>query len=551
MRILKRLLLSLLLLLLCVVGATYWLATHQGRDAVRWSSFSKAKVQFDANGIPTLEAADWDSLVYAQGFVVASDRLWQMDLMRRAGAGRLAEWFGNIDKVVAFDEERRQEDWLGVADRAVADLPADERATCDAFAGGVNHFIQENTWRWGLEYLFLRTRPEPWQCRDSLLILLSMVEDLSEVFEEEAQSSAWRRFLTPSWEAFLFTSAHPWNTPQFDGAKKEPLVDFPQEKIPLQPLQPEEAANEKFDAEDFVIGSNSWIYRGQKGFFLANDPHLSHSVPQLWYPIRFQKGPQEWAVGVALPGIPALVLGRNAKVAWGFTNVKEDVDDILEEEMSEDGKQYVASVTRGKKEWKPVEERAYEIQIRDTAPRKGTAYFTHRGPVSKRPFMGESFFSRQWLGFQKGALRLPGLALMQATDWESFNQAVDRFAAPAQAVVYANVDRSFGIRVSGRGIRRKRTGLVPQPAIEGEWLGIEGPEKRFRSWVPADSKTAFLSSANQRLWKAGWGEHWSSDVRDQRIREFLGGPSELDRQQMRALQQDTRSRSMRSLLRID
>jgi penicillin amidase len=162
--------------------------------------------------------------------------------------------------------------------------------------------------------------------------------------------------------------------------------------------------------------------------------------------------------------------------------------------------------------------------------------------------MGESFFSRQWLGFQKGALRLPGLALMQATDWESFNQAVDRFAAPAQAVVYANVDRSFGIRVSGRGIRRKRTGLVPQPAIEGEWLGIEGPEKRFRSWVPADSKTAFLSSANQRLWKAGWGEHWSSDVRDQRIREFLGGPSELDRQQMRALQQDTRSRSMRSLL---
>ncbi len=546
MRKIRRFFWSCVFLVTLGVAFAYWFAARQGGASVDWSAYSTAKVAFDSHSVPIIQGSSWQETITAQGFVTAADRLWQMDLMRRSGAGRLAEWFGNNDRVVAFDEKRRREDWQGVARTAVADLPDEERAACEAFATGVNQFISQHSWQWGVEYALLQSRPEPWQCEDTLLILLSMVEDLTEAYEEEAQASVWRKFLPSDWERFLFTSDHPWNQPIFEKGKSSPKFNFPKLAIPASPLTPSDSA-EVSDLRDFVHGSNAWVYRSAKGLFLASDPHLSYGVPQLWYPIKLKVSEQEWVVGVSIPGIPGVVIGRNAKIAWGFTNAKEDVDDLLEETLSPDGKKYLASKSpKGREEWKLIEERPYEIRIRGASSRRGVAQFTHRGPLSERKFLGKLPYSRQWLGFTRGALRLP--AIYKATDWSSFNEQADAFAAPAQAIVYANVDGSMGVRVSGRGIKRRKTGLIPQRAVEGEWLGLESPASRPRIFVPPGRDKAFVSTANQRLWTSGWGEHWSTDVRQERIRSVLGQSRDLSRDDMRNLQLDTHSRFLKVFL---
>lgn len=536
MRYLKRLgLYVLVLVCVCTAGA-YWLASRQGRHSVDWKQHTG--VTFDADGIATITASDWNLAIEEQGFVVASDRLWQMDLMRRSAAGTLSEWFGA--KALDWDTKRRQEDWAGVAGRALEALPASERAHCESYAKGVNRFIDEHRWTASVEYLFLAERPAPWKCVDSLLILLSMAEDLSETIDEEAPASVWRRFLPPEWEAFLYSQDHPWNQPIF-AKPVASIPPLPESGIARKAIGPHEVPEPVF-LDTFFAGSNAWVHRGPNGAVLANDPHLNQSVPQLWYPVRFRLSGEEYAVGAALPGFPGLVLGRNAHVAWGFTNVGEDVDDLLEEEVSEDGKQYVASRVNGKPQWKAIEERPYEIQVRGGPSKMGTARFTHRGPVSKRAYLGDKQYSRQWLAFQPGALRIPVVPLMASKDWKAFNAAVDGFPVPAQAIVFADREGGIGLRISGRGIQRRRTGLVPQKALEGEWMGLEPVAQRPRLWIPPGKDSRFISTANQRLWTKGWGELWSTDERQDRIQTLLKQNPSASAEQLASFHYDTHSR---------
>jgi penicillin G amidase len=543
MRRLKKFFYLLVCLLLVTTALLYWFGSRQGREGVNWTRVPG--VQFDADGIPTITGSDWKTIIETQGFVVASDRLWQMDLMRRSAAGTLSEWFG--EKALAWDEERRREDWLMVADKAAAELPPDERLYCDAFAVGVNNFIDEQVRYWGVEYLLLGEKPAHWKCRDSLLILLSMAEDLSATIESEAVASVWRRFLPPSWEQFLYPQDHPWNKPLFNQQFrfKPSAAPVALKRAPIGPAE----VKEPNVLDNFFPGSNGWVYRGPEGIYLANDPHLGSSVPQLWYAIRLRLGTEESVMGAALPGLPGVVIGRNSHIAWGFTNAGEDVDDLLEEEVSDDGLKYVARKVGITKVWKTIERRPYSIRVRGGDDKKGEALFTHRGPLGKRDNLGDKFYSRQWLAFQPGILRLPITAMMTSKDWESFNHAMDSFKAPAQAILFAQKDGGIGLRVSGLGVQRKRTGLVPQTALEGEWKGLEPVSQRPRIFFPAGEKPQYLSSANQRLWTHGWGEHWSSDLRQDRIANLLENQKNPSLQTNTAFQLDTQSRYHHLLLK--
>ncbi len=542
MRRLKKFLYLLACLLVLTTAFLYWFGSRQGRDSVDWSRVPG--VEFDSDGIPTITGTEWDAIIEKQGFVVASDRLWQMDLMRRSAAGTLSEWFGA--RAVDWDESRRQEDWLSVADKAAEALPASERSYCDAFAVGVNRFIEDRPRYWGAEYLLLGEKPVTWKCRDSILVLLSMVEDLTESVEGEAVASVWRRFLPPSWEQFLYPQEHPWNKPVFNKEfrfkPKPPPVALRAAPIAVDEVKEPEVL------DNFFPGSNAWVYRGSEGVYVANDPHLGTSVPQLWYPIRLKRSADEWAVGAAIPGLPGVVLGRNAHIGWGFTNVGEDVDDLLEEETSSDGLKYVARLSGVTKIWKTIERRPYVIKIRGAADKKGEALFTHRGPLAKRDNLGDKFYSRQWLAFKPGILRMPITQMMTSTNWDAFNIAADAFTAPAQAIVFGQKDGGIGLRVSGLGVQRKRTGLVPQPALEGEWTGLEPVSQRPRVFFPAGAKPQFLSTANQRLWTHGWGEHWASDMRQDRIAELLEAQKSGSLQTNAAFQLDTKSRYHQQLL---
>lgn len=541
------LLLGLLVLIAAAVAA--WLWQRQGIDD--WSGYEGATIDVDAYGVPTITAPDWAAVIQAQGYVTAANRLWQMDLMRRASSGRLAEWFG--DKALPLDQRRWAEDWPGAAKFMAENLPADQRADCDAFAAGVNQFIADRPWGWGLEYVILRVRPSPWRCEDSLSLLINMAETLSTTSDDDALTWPWRQALGEEWAAFLFPLDHPWNVPLI-GENPRRL------KVPDQPLpggRPPADAPVGQEAEGFVPGSNNWAWRGETGTFLANDPHLSFSVPALWFLVRLRVAdgpmapPRGWVVGAAIPGTPGVVLGRNPGLAWAFTNSMEDVDDLLLERLSEDGTRYLAALepsedgAEPQEVWAEIQRRPYTIHVRGAADVTGVALFTSRGPLAQREELGGAWASRQWLPLQRDPA-LAGLAMLPMAKSLSLAEAeaaLDGFRYPAQNVVMATTTGDLAWRLSGTGVQRDGDVDRPVDALEGAWKGLEAPSTRLRLEIPADAPgPVFIATANQRVWVDGQTHNFGGDRRAARIREVLASRDDLSAADMERLQTDTTSR---------
>ena len=547
----KKLVISVLAVaLLLVAGAAgygYWLAKRQGVPEDFWATYAGAKVRWDQNHVPTIEAKDWLSVVRAQGFVVASERMWQMDLIRRKTGGRHAEWFGEIAE--PHDEGVQLEDREAVVEKAAAALPPAERQACDAYAAGVNDFIKQFPHRWSIEYELMHTHPEPWKCSDSMLVVLELTDFLSSTADRDAKESVWRRNLSQAWQNFLFTYDHPWNKPYFDGPHSPGPVFPPQsEWLPKRPIDKAKEARADYKV-GAIIGSNNWAWRGPTGAFLANDPHMGYGVPQVWFAQRLRVAADDWVVGVAVPGLPGIVLGMNPYLAWAFTNTGEDVDDYLLETVSPDGKSYAVKTPDGKTEWKPIIEKTFTIKVKGQAPRKVTGRFTEHGPLAKRPHLGSGLYSRQWLPLKPGRLRLPSLKFAQAKTIDQFDAAVDSFTAPSQNVVFMDDKGNMGYRMSGTGVVRRVTGKVPQPADVGAWLGFEPMAKRHRMLFKDEGTTPrYIATANERLWVDPFGGCWMSDDREERIQRYLGGRTDFRREDMEALQMDTQSRFRQLLL---
>ena len=253
--------------LLMFLGAVLWFFNQvyrQGLSDQFWQTYRTAEVLMDPYGVPTITAGDWQRVIEAQGYVTAAARLWQMEVMRRSGAGRLAEWFG--DRALAHDEKRHQEGWVDVAHRAAAGLSREELIWCQAYADGVNQFMTQHAGEVGIEYVLLRQHPEPWTCADTLLIVMSLIEDMSGLAAHDARHMAWHLALTPGWEGFLFPQEHPWNQPLFGVVgSRDPGPELParEEYLPSQ-AWPETANLKEFEPMA-LAGSNSWAYRGSKG----------------------------------------------------------------------------------------------------------------------------------------------------------------------------------------------------------------------------------------------------------------------------------------------
>lgn len=539
-RFFRRLML-VLVLLLCVgaaAGRAIWV--RQGLTDAEWAAVSGAHVTMDAHGVPTITATSWSDAIETQGYVTAANRLFQMDLMRRGAGGQLAAWFG--EPALQVDLPRREEDWSGQAEWLAANLPADERRLCDAYAAGVNRFITDRPWGWGLEYVVLRQRPEPWTCADTMLVLLAMAADLSSTAEAEAQRAQWSSVLPDAWDRFIFPVDHPWNLPLF-GPPTAAL------RLPSGSLEPG-AAPGPAPVDTPTPGSNNWAWRGTSGTFLANDPHLGARVPHLWFLVRIRvepaRGEDEWVVGSTIPGLPGVVLGMNAHLAWAFTNVGEDVDDYLLEQVSDDGARYVVDRdAAGAPIWEPIERRPYEITLADGSVTSGVGLHTRRGPLARRTSLGGRWASRSWLPLKRDVslAHLPAPAFARARDLDEINAAIDGFAFPAQNVLVADRQGSLLYRSSGTGIVRQIRGDLPQDALDGEWLGLASAASRPRLVRAVDEAgPVWLATANQRIWNEGYDHRWDSDARAARIREVLSGREDFSRLDMEALQLDTYSR---------
>ncbi|MBI2373069.1 MAG: penicillin acylase family protein [Deltaproteobacteria bacterium] len=549
--------LTSLLVLALLLGLAAWSFVRL-QGGIDPASIAPATVTIDELGVPTIRASSWPLLAEAQGYVVASERLFQMDLMRRAAGGRLSEWFGPA--TLDLDRMRRAESWPELARRGYEELPAEEREVVDRYAAGVNRFIADHRHRWGLEYAILRVEPEAWRGEDTLLVLLSMLDQLTRSAEQEAWVTRWSRALGPEWSELLFTSDHPWNEPMF--GEKRPGPKLPHaDALPMQPIQAEEEHAELLrTVDESAVGSNNWVHCKGARCLLANDPHLGLSVPSLWFGIRLELASEEWVVGVTIPGLPFVTLGMSSYLAWAFTNVGEDVDDWLREKLTPDQQQYLAAVgPDGTETWKDVERVRHTIRVRGAPDSIFEVPHTHRGPLllpgdrsraSGGPFAGlglEGAYSRQWLGARPGMLRLP-VRVNRARSIEEMNEALDEMKAPAQNVLIAERSGRIGYRASGSTVIRRTSGRGVADAIVGEWVGIAEPESRRRIVIETSTGTRFLATANERIWVDEFGHRFGDDARKDRIRTVLASLDDASVADMEALQRDTTSRFHRALL---
>lgn len=527
----RRLALIFTALIACALLAAGYLVRRQLPDhaAPPLGLRSEARVRFDARAVPTIEAQDFSDALRVQGYLVARERMFQLELQRRAAEGRLAELVGPA--ALPIDRTHRLYGFRQVAEAAVPLLPAEERANLEAYAAGVNAFLASHPGRHGLELQLLGIAPAPWTPANTVEVLLLMHEDLASGWKQELRHAALqglsdeqRRFLEPrvtDRDVLLIPDASP--APPADeqaifAAAAQEQPEAPGARQPVLPSVPSPqplAASAGEPAPD--TGSNSWVVSGARTAsgkpLLANDPHLDLTEPGIWLPMRIEL-PGRYVQGVALAGVPGITIGNNDRVAWGYTNLGTDVSDLFREEATSS--------------------RVEEIAV------KGAAADSFRVLVGPHGPQVSPGYSLKWAALDPRNLRLPFARIDLARDWASFNDAFDGYFGPAQNVVYADVDGHIGWRA---------TGLLPLRPDGDDGSSPRDGARDWRGYLPQsemprviDPPSGYLATANQRIIGTSFphvvATNWASPTRARRIASLIEAAGKLDREGIERMQLD-------------
>ena len=413
----------------------------------------------DAHGVPHISAASVDDLIYAQAFVVTGDRLFQMDLLRRHAAGELAEVLGA--SLVDHDKLQRTLQVRAAADRAIAQLPADQKHLLEVYARGVNASIAQQRDHLPLEFHILGYTPAPWTPRDSILVSLAMFEDLTTGYPAKLAREALSVRLPPNLVPDLYPVGswrdHPPTTPEPDLTLPGPEI----EQVPLDESQsklmlPTLVKQAPTACPECTPGSNNWVVAGSHTAdgkpLLSNDMHLAHSLPGIWYEADLA-APGVHVSGVSIPGLPLIVVGHNEHIAWGFTNLGADVQDLYLETTRNAGsaEEFLAIDNT----WQPVVHLVEPIRVKHGVTRSFEVLATRHGdaltPILTPVLPGETrSIALRWTAYDPAVLQLPTLAIAQAHDWPGFLAAIATFGGPAQNVVYADDQGHIGYDAVGR-----------------------------------------------------------------------------------------------------
>jgi penicillin amidase len=428
----------------------------------------------DAQNVPSIHAANLDDLLFAQGYITASDRLFQMDALRRHGAGTLAEILG--PSLIQHDREQRILQLRAAADAAVNVLPPDQLHQLQAYARGVNAYITTHNGSAGpnalpIEFHIFHYLPEPWQPRDSLLIGIVMAQDLSTGFPDKLNRQALSRNLP----ANLLPDLYPVGSWRDHPPTQQPpnLTDpsAPIEQIPLDRTQssvdPRDLLRIYADLHAHQCngcrnGSNNWVVAGTHTAtgapLLSNDMHLGLTAPDIWYEANLHAdGPAPLAVeGFTLPGVPFVIVGRNANIAWGFTNSGADVQDVLIEHFRKSGT--TTEYERPDHIWAPVAHHTELIRVRggrDLSLDVLTTTHTLGNTTIQTPIISQLFKTERrplalaWTVYDPSTISSPFLAINSATDAASLVAAFAGFGSVSQNLVYADAHH-IGYHLLGR-----------------------------------------------------------------------------------------------------
>jgi penicillin amidase len=520
----------------------------------------RVTVRRDERGIPYIEATNDEDLYFAQGYVMASDRLWQMDLMRRTARGELAEVLGTA----ALDQDK-QHRTLGFAqevDAEFAQASTQTRALLDAYARGVNAYIV------GLdakslppEFQILQYKPRPWTPADSLLPVKLFAEALSNTWRLDVMREALsalpadkRAALMPEISALdVLVVGKDTKKTSAKATDQDKTVPLPSGEMIAALANDRDVAARALErvglyAED-LAASNNWVVSGKRTAsgkpLLANDPHLAASAPSIWYLVHLS-APGVRVAGVTSPGLPGIVIGHNDRIAWGFTNVGPDVQDLYIEKFDPaNPRRY--QTPQG---WRDAEVRHEEIKVRkgftssetDTVALDVTV--TRHGPIvfekdSKR-------YALRWTALDPKLNNADSTYLVaHARNWKEFSQALRSFTAPTQNIVYADADGHIGYHAAGViPLRTSGDGSVPYDGStdEGEWTSYIPTEKLPQVFDPPDG---IIVTANQRIVGTDYPyfltHSWAQPYRARRIFDLLSQKPKLTTDDFRKIQGDVYS----------
>lgn len=505
-------------------------------------------VTFDRHGVPTVEAESRPDAMRALGYVAARDRLFQMDMMRRAAAGRLSEVVGK--GMLERDTAQRIVGLARAAAEIISRLPDAQREILDAYSEGVNAYISQMKSR-PFEFLVLNYRPEPWDGKDSVLILLQMFQNLCG--EEEAKIrtlSVMNRTLPEEVVAFLTPDVDQYSTVLgWDGEAHRPVRPIPRAEI-ASLLQGQarggggdaQTPTKKIVRTEWVmVGSNCWAVDKSKtrtgGAILSNDMHTELTVPNLWHRARLRYGESD-LTGITLPGIPLVLVGSNTHVAWGLTNMLGACLDLVVLELDPERPDHYMTPDG----WRPFEILNEPVRLKrgdiiDVEVKK-----TIWGPVLGKTLMGEHVALR-WTALDPGGCDFGLMHMDEARTAEDAVRIINRFAGPPLNVVVACDDGRIAYTVCGMmPTREGGDGSTAKSWADGStrWTGYIDPDE-----LPSilESPAGFLVNANNMSVGGGYphvlGRGFVHSYRAHRIAERLREASGAGEADMFELQTDT------------
>lgn len=492
----------------------------------------RVRIDRDELGIPTITATNRVDLARATGYVHGQDRFFQMDTLRRHPAGELAALFGGA--AVEEDRRMRVHRFRVRARERVKTATPRERELLRAYTEGVEagrQSLRRPPW----EYLLLRVDPRPWAEEDSLIVVYAMYHMLqfSGVAHERAQGLV-EDLLPPPLAKFLSPAGSPWDAPILGGALPSPVIPDAKE-IDLR-VEPARWTPGPVTMAPSPVrpGSNNWAVAGHRtrhgGAIVANDMHLGLRVPHIWYRARFvwrENGEEHQMTGVTLPGTPAMIVGSNTHVAWGFTNTEGDYADL---------------VVLGESEEVTAHEETIEVSGGRPVPLRVEE--TRFGPVVDRDHKGRRRALR-WLAHDPEAVNLDLMSLETARALEEMLTIAPRCGSPGQNLVVA--DRSGGVAWTVLGKLPRRVGF--DGTVPVVWNG----SRRWDGYLAASDYPRVVRPADGLLWSANnrvVGEPWLSRVglsnydhgaRAMQIRDGLRSRPTVGESDMLAIQLDDRA----------
>lgn len=551
----------------------------------------------DQMGIPHIYAATAHDLFFAQGYVHAQERFWQMDAWRHIGSGTLSEMFGKGQ--VETDTFLRTLGWRQTAEQEYAGLDPESKAILDSYTEGVNAYLKDHdTTALSLEYAILGLlspdyKIEKWTPINSLTWGKAMAWDLRGNLDEEIERAVLLKTFTPEQLAELYPAYpddHPVIVNQIEGNASnvqsgvlslskdqisETASDLELSTLDFKPLAGRLALlDEALGPAGAGIGSNSWAVSGEHTStgmpLLANDPHLGIQMPSIWYQAHLECKPvtDECPYNVAgftFAGVPGVIIGHNAGVAWGFTNVGPDVMDLYIERVNPDNpNQYEVNG-----QWVDFETRTETIQIVGGDPVEVTVRLTRHGPVISEsygllknedtnndpefvPFkeragieLPEQYvIALQWTALAPSTPFKAIWGFNRAQNWEDFRAAAQNFHVPAQNLLYADVEGNIGYQMPGDiPIRANGDGTIPVPGWtdEYEWTGFIPFEELPYTLNPEEG---YIATANNQVAPFNYPNlityDWDYGFRAQRIVELVeNAPGKIDIAYIQQMQGDS------------